>query len=190
MNRVGEIKESLPASLCWTATWDMCRDAEMPARDYLKLVTSGVTSVPDITMCQSLLRQAGAAVRRFSDPAWRETGLGLFADALNGMLHAAQPGSDRQLAYAQALTRNAISHDHLALLAGLLHGSTTIDGLTVDTELRWMMLHQLVSRGVAGENEISAELKRDPTSAGERHAATCRAAIPRRRPNSPPGSGS
>ena len=178
VSSVGEIKESLPASLCWTATWDMCRDAEMPARDYLKLVTSGVTSVPDITIAQSLLRQAAAAVRRFADPKWRETGLGLFADALNGMLHAAQPGSDRQLAYAQALTRNAISHAHLALLAGLIHGSTTIDGLTVDTELRWMILHQLVSRGVAGENEISAELKRDPTAAGERHAATCRAAIP------------
>jgi len=178
VSAIAEISESLPASLCWTATWDMCRDAEMPARDYVRLVTSGVTSVPDITIGQNLLRQAGAAVRRFADPGWRETGLGLFADALNGMLHDAEPGSDRQLAYAQALTRNAISHAHLALLAGLLEGSTVLEGLTVDAELRWKLLHRLVSRGVAGENEISAELLRDPTSAGERHAATCRAAIP------------
>jgi aminopeptidase N len=175
---IGEISQSLPAALCWTATWDMCRDAEMPARDYLRLVTSGVTSVPDITIGQNLLRQAGAAVRRYTDPWWRETGLGLFADALEGMLHEAEPGSDRQLAYAQALTRNAISHAHLALLAGLLHGSTVLDGLTVDAELRWKLLHRLVSRGVAGESEINAELGHDPTSAGERHAATCRAAIP------------
>ena len=190
VNGIGEIREPLPAALCWTATLDMCRDAEMPARDYLKLVTSGVTSVPDITMAQSLLRQTAVVVRRFTDPAWRETGLGLFADALNGMLHDAQPGSDRQLAFAQALTRNAISHTHLALLAGLLHGSAVLDGLTVDTELRWMLLHRLVSRGVASENEIRAELERDPTSAGERHAASCRAAIPSRPPSWPPGSGS
>ena len=175
---IGDIAESLPAALCWTATWDMCRDAEMPARDYVRLVTPGVSSVPDMSVAQTLLRQAAAAVRRFTDPAWRETGLGVFADALSQMLGDAQPGSDRQLAYAMSLTRNAISHTHLALLAGLLHGSTVIDGLTVDTELRWMLLHRLVSRGVAGENEISAELQRDPTSAGERHAATCRAAIP------------
>ena len=175
---IGDIAESLPAALCWAATWDMCRDAEMPARDYVKLVTSGVSSVPDMSVAQSLLRQAAAAVRRFTDPAWWETGLGLFADALSQMLNDAQPGSDAQLAYAMSLTRNAISHTHLALLAGLLHGSTVIDGLTVDTELRWMLLHRLVSRGVAGENEITAELQRDPTSAGERHAATCRAAIP------------
>jgi len=175
---IGDIAESLPATLCWTATWDMCRDAEMPARDYVKLVTSGVTSISDMTVAQSLLRQAAAAVRRYTDPAWRETGLGLFAGALSQMLNDAQPGSDRQLAYAISLTRNAISHAHLALIAGLLHGSTVIDGLTVDTELRWMLLHRLVSRGVAGENEIAAELRRDPTSAGERHAATCRAAVP------------
>ena len=80
---IGEIREPLPAALCWTATLDMCRDAEMPARDYLRLVTSGVTSVPDITIAQSLLRQTAVAVRRFTDPAWRETGLGLFADQRN-----------------------------------------------------------------------------------------------------------
>ncbi len=178
VSSIGEIKEPLPAALCWTATWDMCRDAEMSARDYLRLVTSGVTSVPDITIVHSLLRQTATALRRFTDPAWREIGLGLFSDAVNVMLHEAQPGSDQQLAYAQALARNAISHDHLALLAGLLHGSTVIDGLTVDTEFRWLLLHQLVSRGVAGQTEISAELERDPTAAGERHAASCRAAIP------------
>ncbi len=175
---IADIKESLPAALCWTATWDMCRDAEMPARDYLRLVTSGLPSVPDITIVQNLLRQISAAVRRFTDPAWRESGLAMLADALHSMLHRAEPGSDHQLSYAQALARTATSHAHLALLAGLLDGSTVIEGLAVDTELRWRLLHRLVSRGVASEAEISAELARDRTAAGERHAASCRAAIP------------
>ena len=30
--------ESLPRALCWAAAWDMTRDAEMPARDYVELV--------------------------------------------------------------------------------------------------------------------------------------------------------
>ncbi len=175
---IAKVKESLPASLCWTATWDMCRDAEMPARDYLKLVTSGLTSVPDITIVQNLQRQTSAAVRRFVDPAWRENALGVLADALHSMLHDAEPGSDHQLSFAQALARTAISPGHLALLAGLLDGSAVIEGLAVDTELRWRLLHRLVSRGVAGEAEIAAELARDRTAAGERHAASCRAAIP------------
>ncbi|MGE5291453.1 MAG: aminopeptidase N [Micromonosporaceae bacterium] len=175
---IGDITESLPASLCWAAAWDMCRDAEMPARDYARLVTSGVDSVHDITVAQNLLRQATAAVQRFADPAWRENGLIALADAVHSMLQAAEPGSDRQLAYAQTLARTAISHTHLALLAGLLEGTVVIDELAVDTDFRWLLLHRLVSRGVAGETQISAELERDQTSAGERHAARCRAAIP------------
>ena len=53
-----------------------------------------------------------------------------------------------------------------------------MDGLVVDTELRWRLLHRLCSQGAAGPAEIDAELRRDPTDAGERRAATCRAAIP------------
>jgi len=143
-------------------------------------VLSGISSVADISVVQTLLRQAGQAVRRFADPGWRETGLTLIADALRRLLREAPPGSDAQLAYVRAFAGLATSGDDLALLAGLLDGSVVLDGVTVDTELRWALLGRLVSRGFRGfgEAEIDAELARDATDAGERHAATCRAAIP------------
>jgi aminopeptidase N len=83
---VSEFIESLPAALCWSAAWDMCRDAEMAARDYVRLVLSGVSSVADISVVQTLLRQAGQAVRRFADPGWRWDGMELMARALRGLL--------------------------------------------------------------------------------------------------------
>ncbi|HYB86805.1 MAG TPA: aminopeptidase N [Streptosporangiaceae bacterium] len=178
MTGISEFTESLPAALCWAAAWDMCRDAELPARDYLRLVLGGVESVTDISVVQTLLRQAAAALRRYTDPAWRPAGLELAAGAFRDLLGRAGPGSDAQLAYAQALTGVATSAGDLALLAGLLDGSEQIDGLAVDTELRWQLLRRLVSRGAAGEAGIEAELARDATDAGARHAATCRAAIP------------
>jgi aminopeptidase N len=175
---IGEFTGSLPAALCWAATWDMCRDAEMAARDYVSLVLSGVGAIEDIMVLQTVLRQAATAARRFADPAWRATGLELIASTLRDLLGRAEPGSDRQLAYAQALAGVATSPDDLALLTGLLAGSVTVEGLIVDTELRWLLLHRLASRGAAGPAEIDAELARDATDAGARHAATCRAAIP------------
>ena len=177
---IAEFRDSLPAALCWSAAWDMCRDAEMAARDYVRLVLSGISSVTDISVVQTLLRQAGQAVRRFADPGWREAGLALMAGALRRLLHEAPPGSDAQLAYVRAFAGTATSGDDLALLAGLLDGSVVLDGVTVDTELRWALLGRLVSRGFrgVGEAEIDAELARDATDAGARHAATCRAAIP------------
>ena len=178
ISAIGEFQDSLPAALCWSAAWDMCRDAEMAARDYVRLVMSGLDSVGDISVPQTLLRQAGAAARRYTDPAWRDTGLRLIAATLRELLQHAEAGSDRQLAYLQALTGGAAEPGDLALLRGLLDGSTALDGLAVDTELRWRLLHRLVSRGAAGAAEIAAELARDATDAGERRAATCRAAIP------------
>ena len=178
MTGIGEFTESLPAALCWAAAWDMCRDAELAARDYVRLVLAGVGSVTDISVVQTLLRQASAALRRYADPAWRPAGLELAAGALRDLLERAEPGSDAQLAYVQAFTGVATSPGDLALLAGLLDGSGPIDGLTVDTELRWRLLRRLISRGAAGEAEIEAELARDATDAGARRAAACRAAIP------------
>ena len=181
---IGTFTDSLAAALCWSAAWDMTRDGEMAARDYVRLVLSGISSVADISVVQTLLRQASQAVRRFADPSWRETGLALIAGTLRDLLQAAPAGSDTQLAYVRAFAGVATSDDDLALLAGLLDGSVTLDGLSIDTDLRWSLLWRLVSRSTPGSRwsfgaaEIDAELARDATDAGERHAAACRAAIP------------
>src|ERR1022692_305540 len=175
---IGDFADSLPAALCLATAWDMCRDAELPARDYVSLVLSGADSVADISVLQAVLAQASAAVRRFADPAWRSGGLELLATGLRDRAREAEPGSDRQLAYARALIRVATTLADLALLAGLLAGAVVIEGLAIDTEFRWMLLRRLVSRGAAGHAEIETELDRDRTDAGERHAAACRAAIP------------
>jgi len=174
----GRFTESLPAAICWAAVWDMVRDGELAIRDYLPLVLAGVPSITDIAVLQTLLMRAATAIRRFADPAWRPTGTAQLAGALRGLLGGAVPGSDEQLAFCEAFAGIATSPEDLDLLAGLLDGSVTIDGLAVDTELRWLLLHRLVSRGVAGEERIDAELERDVTDAGERHAASARAAIP------------
>lgn len=63
-------------------------------------------------------------------------------------------------------------------MAGLLDGATVIPGLAIDTELRWALLHRLVVAGRAGEDEIDAELDRDNTATGQRHAAGCLSARP------------
>ncbi len=175
---IGEFADSLPAALCLAAAWDMCRDAEMAARDYVRLVLSAVGAIEEVTVGQTMLRQAASAARRFADPAWRPLGLGLIADTVRDLLQRAEPGSDLQLAYAQVLAGVASSANDLSLLAGLRRGSVAIDGLAVDTELRWQLLYRLVTRGAAGQAEVDAELARDATDAGARHAAACRAAIP------------
>ncbi|GAA2597158.1 aminopeptidase N [Streptomyces axinellae] len=175
---LGDFADSLPRALSWASAWDMTRDGELAARDYLALVLSGVGKESDIGVVQTLHRQVKLALDLYTAPAWREEGLTRWAGATEEHLRTAPPGSDHQLAWARAFAAVARTDTQLDLLAGLLDGSETIEGLTVDTELRWALLQRLAATGRAGEAEISAELEQDPTSAGERHAAAARAARP------------
>ena len=175
---LGAFADSLPRALCWASAWDMTRDGELAARDYLKLALSGLPRESDIGVVQSVHRQVRAALDMYTDPAWREQGLGRWAAAAEEQLRGAEPGSDHQLAWARALSAVARTDGQLALLAGLLDGSVELKGLAVDTELRWTLLGRLAATGRADDRAIDAELARDRTAAGEQHAATCRAARP------------
>ncbi|MFF4654842.1 aminopeptidase N [Streptomyces sp. NPDC001381] len=175
---LGDFESSLPRALCWASAWDMTRDAELPARDYLSLVLSGIGKESDIGVVQSLHRQVKLAIDLYADPTAREALLTRWTDATLAHLRAAAAGSDHQLAWARAFAATARTPEQLDLLESLLDGSQTIEGLAVDTELRWAFVQRLAAVGRFDEAEISGEYERDRTAAGERHAATARAARP------------
>jgi aminopeptidase N len=175
---LGDFESSLPRALCWASAWDMTRDAQLAARDYLSLVLSGIGKESDIGVVQSLQRQVKLAIDLYADPAAREALLARWTDATLAHLRAAAPGSDHQLAWARAFAATARTPEQLDLLDALLDGSQTIEGLVVDTELRWAFVERLAAVGRFDETEIAGEYDRDRTAAGERHAATARAARP------------
>jgi aminopeptidase N len=175
---IGSISDSLPRTLCWSAAWDMCRDAELPAREYVELVLRGISAESDIVVEQALQRQAISAVWSFADPAWRDTGLRRLADASLEHLQAAEAGSDRQLSWMRTFASVAKTDEHLAVLSELLAGTRSLPGLEMDPDLRWHLLRRLVACGVAGQPEVDAELDADDTAAGRRYAAAALAARP------------
>ncbi|MCD7439967.1 aminopeptidase N [Streptomyces lincolnensis] len=175
---LGDFESSLPRALCWASAWDMTRDAELATRDYLSLVLSGIGKESDIGVVQSLHRQVKLAIELYAAPASREALLTRWTDATLAHLRSAAAGSDHQLAWARAFAATARTPEQLDLLEALLDGSQTIEGLAVDTELRWSFVQRLATVGRYDEAEIAGEYERDKTAAGERHAATARASRP------------
>nr|WP_240930147.1 aminopeptidase N [Streptomyces coryli] len=175
---LGDFDSTLPRALSWASAWDMTRDGELATRDYLQLVLSGIPKESDIGVVQSLHRQVKLALDLYAAPDWRETGLARWSETTLEQLRAAEPSSDHQLAWARAFAATARTDEQLSLLRALLDGTSSLDGLVVDTELRWAFLQRLAATGQVGEAEIAAELERDRTAAGERHAAMARAAFP------------
>jgi aminopeptidase N len=176
---LGTIDDDLARSLCWSAAWDMLRDGELPARRYLPMVLANIDGEDQISVVQSLLRQAASAALVFGDPANRGVALEQLAGTTHRLLHGAEPESDLQLAYAKAFAGAARTDLHLGALRRLLDGTLTIEGLAVDTDPRWSLVKALAAAGVDDAPAlIAAELERDATDAGARHAAGARASLP------------
>ena len=175
---IGRFEESLPRALAWITLWDMTREGELATRDYLDLVIAGAEAETDIGVLQYQIRQAVSALNVYADPAWAPTGWSRFADKAYQALHDAGPGSDQQLAWTQALMSAARSDAHVSFLEGLLDGTTTVEGLSIDPDLRWSLVQALAARGRLGADEIDAEEADDQSTSGREKAATARALIP------------
>ncbi|TVZ06355.1 aminopeptidase N [Trebonia kvetii] len=175
---IGAFRDGLARTICWSAVMDMAAQAELSVPAFVKIVTAGMGHEPSVSLLQQLHRFTAQRMTTSADPAWATDGKRQLAAAGVNLLRSAEPGSDHQLAWAQLLGWSATSEDQLDLLAGLLDGSQQVAGLNVDTELRWTLLARLVAMGRAGQAQIEAELERDDTNTGRKHAAACRAAIP------------
>ncbi|HEX5542844.1 MAG TPA: aminopeptidase N [Micromonospora sp.] len=178
VQHISGLDSPLARALCWTAAWDMVRDAELSTRDYLALVLTGLPAERDINLVTATLRQSAAALASYADPEWAPTGWAELARTARATLTAAEPGSGRQLAWARTYASVARSNEDLAVLRGWLNGVEVPDGLTIHTELRWWVLQSLIANGSADPDEIEAELSRDRTASGEREAALAWALVP------------
>ncbi|MFD3312592.1 aminopeptidase N [Streptomyces sp. NPDC058694] len=175
---LGDITDPLARALCWSALWNLTRDALMPARDFIDLVLRFAGRETDIGVLQMLHAWANSALTHYAAPGWRGEGGRLLAEGALRELRLTEPGSQHQLTWARFFAAVASGEADLQLLQGLLEGTAKIDGLEVDQELRWAFLEPLAAHGVADEGVVAAELARDDTASGKRHQVRCLAARP------------
>jgi len=169
---------SLPRALVLGAAWDMTRDAEMSARDFCALVLDTLPGESDSTLRRMLLNQLGAAARLYVAPESREGTLTALTARLGELASSATPGSDAQLQLVSAFAGYAHRDQDVEWVRGLLEGTATLDGLAIDTEMRWTLLTSLATAGAATESAIEAERQRDNTATGHERAARALASIP------------
>ncbi|NDB07913.1 MAG: aminopeptidase N [Actinobacteria bacterium] len=155
---LGKIDDSLARALCWSATWDMLRDAEISASDFVEIAIAGLPGEDDITIVTNV--------------ALREK----VAGAFYAMLDSAKPGSDHQLQFARGAATFAFTPAQRARISEMLAGG--VGGLAVDADLRWHFLTNLVEKGIATRADVDAELTRDNTVTGENAHQLCLAAFP------------
>ncbi len=178
VSSIAQVSDSLARALIWGAGWDMTRDAEMSTGDYLKLVVSGLSKEADVGVVSQTIRQTRAALELYAAPRNRTPYQLILSTSLRDRALTETPGSDHQLAFTKGFISTATAEPDLALISGLYRGTESIEGLVVDTDLRWLLLTRMVITDLAGDEDIDAELQRDNTATGIRHAQLVRAARP------------
>ncbi len=178
LTNLSRFASPLTRALVWGAAWDATRDAEMPARDYRTLVLANLDSETESTTIRTVLGQLSLVTKIYADPATTADAQEVVADTLWRWTTEADAGSDAQFQFVKAFA-SLVTHDaHAANLNALLEGTLKLEGLEIDTDLRWELLGGLVLLGVAGEAEIAAALTNDNTSNGQQAAARLRAMRP------------
>ncbi|MCS5510494.1 aminopeptidase N [Curtobacterium flaccumfaciens pv. flaccumfaciens] len=178
IEHLASIANPLARSIVWGSVWDATRDAESPASDYVRLVLGNIATETESTTIRTTLSQLLLTARNYVAPGSVEVTVRTVGDTLWQLASSAEAGSDAQFQFVKFFAQIPSTPEHVATLQGLRDGSVTLQGLEIDTDLRWELLEGLVLAGAADNAEIDAELAADKTASGEQAAARARATIP------------
>ncbi|GAA1348101.1 aminopeptidase N [Falsarthrobacter nasiphocae] len=176
--RLADVEDSLTRVLLWGAAVEGVRDAEIAPTEFLDLVAANIPRETTSTVVSMILRQARVVLQNYVVESRRaEVAESLAARVLEA-LEAAEPGSDMQLQLMQFFAVTAADAKHASIVKAVLDGERTLEGLELDSDLKWTLLQALVASGAAGEAEIASMLESDNTANGALAAAQARAAVP------------
>ncbi|MFM8523861.1 MAG: ERAP1-like C-terminal domain-containing protein, partial [Actinomycetota bacterium] len=156
--------------------WDMLRDAELSATDFIDIAIAGLPGEDDITTITALGNQLTSAVEIYASDKNRDALREKVATTVSQLLDNAEPASGHQLQFAKIFSTLAHTPAQTSRVRELLEGK--LAGLTVDADLRWHLMLCLVERGAATKNEVDDERQLDNTLTGQLAHERCMAAFP------------
>ena len=178
MEHLEDIDDPLARAIVWGAAWDATRDAETRPSDYVQLVLNNIAAETESTTIRTTLTQLTSVARYYVDPAVRSATIATVGDGLWTLAQGADAASDAQFQFVKFFANIASTPEHVAALRGLLDGSIALDGLEIDTDLRWELIEGLALNNAISDAEIESALHADNTSNGQQAAARARAAVP------------
>ncbi|WP_022867964.1 aminopeptidase N [Schaalia vaccimaxillae] len=175
---ITKISDSLTRGIIMANAWDMTRDGEMPARDYLELALAVIPVETNMQLLTLTLRHIDETVRTFVADEARQGAQESVGRRLLLLARVAGAGSDAQRMLVSAAARNAATDAEFSALKDLYEGAATLQGLDLDVDIKWDLLTSLVRGGFADEAEVASMEAVDDTMTGHQNAAAARAAQP------------
>ncbi|HJP41209.1 MAG TPA: aminopeptidase N, partial [Dehalococcoidia bacterium] len=176
--RIDSVEDTLLRQMLWSSLYTMVRDAQLKSTDYLDFVRSKIVLEPNVSMTDAVLLQAQTTLGRFvPDELKDDESHFLFAAARAALEHV--PRGDLQIIWARNLIAFAANSRDLGFCADLADGKESIEGLTIDQDMRWSIATRFTGLGLEGaEQRVQTEIERDKSDRGSRNAITAAVSKP------------
>ena len=169
--------DALARSVIWLAFWDMTRDGELPAKQFIETSLAALATEHESTTFRYALAQVSTTAWHYTAPADRAEVVEHVAAELFKLAQAAEAGSDEQFQLITAYLGYGEPGDAAfeANAKGLLDGSVKLDGLEIDNNFRWTIINALSTINAIGQSDIDAELAKRETTENREFALGARA---------------
>lgn len=177
-DHLADFDDALARAITSLALWDMTRDAEFPAAEYIKIALAQLASEDQATTFKTVLKALLTTVRQYVAPAQAKDMSRYTSSELWKLVQEAEAGSDAQFQLLGAYLSLGSDEDFEEHAHDLLNGSLILPGIDVDNNLRWQIIIALARAGEMTDDEIQAELDKDDSIANREFAYNARASRP------------
>jgi aminopeptidase N len=172
---LASIPDSDTRAVLWSGCFDLVRCGELPATDFLGLVTRHMSREPEVTIVENvLLWTLSTLIPQHLTPADVVDAVAQVAAACESGL-ASEPDPEVALALSRSLAETT---PDAVLLEQWLVDRATHTGIELDPTMRWSAIRRLAALGALTPEQIDDERHGDGTVVGELGAARALAAIP------------
>ncbi|MGE3960591.1 MAG: aminopeptidase N [Dehalococcoidia bacterium] len=177
-DNLGRIDDPLLRQLIWHTLWTMVRDQQLKSTDFIELAAANVVAESDHGLVESILGRMLAAVSRYvPEDQKAESAHRLFATAWGALEQVTDP--DLKIIWARTLFAVAINPDDVLHACELADGVRSVEGLTVDQDMRWSAAAAAVAHDLEGAwARVERERERDRSDRGQRAFIRCETSQP------------
>ena len=163
-SHLGKIDDSLARAICWSAAWDMTRDAEISTTEWIDIALAGLETETHISAVTGAGQKIALTIEQYASPARRQGLKVRAADTVYTILKNSAAGSDKQLQLARIFGTLASTPEQVTQLRGIFDGA--INGLLLDKDLKWALGIALAQNGAFDQAELQKLLDADNTIPG------------------------
>jgi aminopeptidase N len=169
---VAGVADPLLRAMLWQSLWDGVRDAKLPLNDFITTALNNAPQEKDYTLLGDVLGKVGDARHYLNamDPnsAYAQQAGRQLEDMAWNAAVAAKRNDDFQRRWFGSYVNLASSRAALDRLASLLDGKQTLEGLSVNQDLRWTIIARLNRYDYPGAAAlVQAEQARDKSDSGQ-----------------------